>query len=336
MIKIKISTPWSHTDYNTRLPFNQYPGYKFYFDESKEDFDYWIIWGGIKDENETAFCPPENIIYLTDEVHEERFFNKYFLSQFASIITCRTDLTHRYLIPSHELNTWIVDKDFDCLYSTDYISKSKMLSVVCSDHTWLPGHKERFAFVNKIIGHFKDRIDVFGRGFNPIEDKYDALAPYKYSIAIENSVIPGYFTEKIADCYLTHTMPIYYGCPDIEKYFDPLSFHLINPLDYKTSIDTIEKIIEEDCYEDFRSLIVSEKKNYLQHYHIFSSLIKILERNFSKINNKQLVTIKNEQCYSKGYYLNKAITNIHRMFSLPGRFYFSVYFDQGKTFANRK
>lgn len=42
----------------------------------------------------------------------------------------------------------------------------------------------------------------------------------QYNIAIENSRHKNYFTEKILDCFLTRTIPIYWGCPNIEDYFN--------------------------------------------------------------------------------------------------------------------
>ena len=60
----------------------------------------------------------------------------------------------------------------------------------------------------------KKDIDI-----NPIEDKFDALIGYKYHLALENSVIPDYWTEKLADSLLAWCKPIYYGCPNINDYF---------------------------------------------------------------------------------------------------------------------
>ena len=332
---IKVSTPWNHIDFLERIP-SDLAEYRFIFDISIEECDFWIIWGGIKAAKETAICNSANIIYLTDEVHEQRFFNKKFLDQFAAIITCRTDLEHSSIISNHELNTWMVDRDYDWLHADREIPKSKTLSVISSDQTWLPGHKIRYAFINKLIGHFKDKLDVFGRGFNPVEDKFDALSDYKYSIAIENSVIPGYFTEKITDCYLTHTMPLYYGCPDIDQYFDIDSFRLIDPNNFKDSVLKIEQIIEEDKYNSVLPLLKIQKKRYLEEYHIFNKLVKIIENEFKPTQNKSQITIKNERCFQKGYSINKRIDSVFKKLHLPSRFYFQIKIDQTKTYANRQ
>jgi hypothetical protein len=41
-----------------------------------------------------------------------------------------------------------------------------------------------------------------------------------YSIVVESSSEPNYFTEKLIDCLVTKTIPIYWGCPNISEYFD--------------------------------------------------------------------------------------------------------------------
>lgn len=41
-----------------------------------------------------------------------------------------------------------------------------------------------------------------------------------FHIAIENTSIKNYFTEKIIDCFQTRTVPIYYGCKNIGNFFN--------------------------------------------------------------------------------------------------------------------
>jgi hypothetical protein len=43
----------------------------------------------------------------------------------------------------------------------------------------------------------------------------------KFHIACENQVMNNMFSEKIIDCFKTKTIPIYYGCQNIHKYFNP-------------------------------------------------------------------------------------------------------------------
>jgi hypothetical protein len=49
-----------------------------------------------------------------------------------------------------------------------------------------------------------------------------------FSVAIENASYETYFTEKIQDCFATGTIPIYYGAPDIGKFFNPKGIITLN------------------------------------------------------------------------------------------------------------
>ena len=78
----------------------------------------------------------------------------------------------------------------------------------------------------------------------------------QFSIVIENSRQENYFTEKLCDCIITKTIPIYFGCPNIHEFFDISGWIIIDttnidefnnkvsvltPLYYNNYIDTIEK-----------------------------------------------------------------------------------------------
>ena len=94
-----------------------------------------------------------------------------------------------------------------------------MLSLIASAKRSLVGHKLR----HQVVAWLKQagiEVDVMGGGYRPFERKSDGLAPYRYSIVIENSREHGYFTEKLVDALLCRTVPIYWGAPDIETYFD--------------------------------------------------------------------------------------------------------------------
>jgi len=77
------------------------------------------------------------------------------------------------------------------------------------------------------------RVDCFGRDTNPIANKAQALHRYAFSIAMENASKDYYFTEKLIDCFLMGTIPIYWGCPSIGDFFDNrgiLSFRSMSEL----------------------------------------------------------------------------------------------------------
>lgn len=68
----------------------------------------------------------------------------------------------------------------------------------------------------------------------------------QFHLAIENSRSPYYFTEKLIDCFVTKTVPIYWGAPCISDYFNPTGMICI-----ENEKDALEKInqIKPDTYE---------------------------------------------------------------------------------------
>ena len=108
----------------------------------------------------------------------------------------------------------LADKSMFMMYD-----KSKRLSFITSNKTFTDGHKFRVSCVDTLRAH-NSRVDIFGVGYNMIPAKIDGLKDYKYSIAIENGVYKNYFTEKILDCFLTGTIPIYKGCTNLGDFFN--------------------------------------------------------------------------------------------------------------------
>ena len=95
--------------------------------------------------------------------------------------------------------------------------KNKLCSIVTSSKYWAQGHRKRLEILNNLE---YTTLDKYGRDINPITDKTDGLKDYAFSFAIENSSERGYYTEKLLDCFLTGTIPIYWGDPGIDTIFD--------------------------------------------------------------------------------------------------------------------
>lgn len=138
--------------------------------------------------------------------------------------------------------------------------KTKNISCISSNKDYLPGHKKRLQFINHIMNSkVSSMFDMFGNGFQEIGGKIDALKEYRFSISIENSYLQNMATEKISDCFLTGTIPIYYGCPNIEEYFD------INGIITFQNENELEDIIQElntNGEEIYNQKISAVRKNY--------------------------------------------------------------------------
>ena len=109
-----------------------------------------------------------------------------------------------------------------CWIQSDNIGmhgKSRNVSMIYSGKRFMPGHRLRHQIAENGSHHV---IGFYGSGSaNPIKFKEEGLLKYRFSIAIENSRAPNYFTEKLLDCFATGTIPIYWGCPNISRWFNP-------------------------------------------------------------------------------------------------------------------
>jgi len=150
------------------------------------------------------------------------------------------------------VSTWqFLSTSLDEIVDKPYIHKSKNASTISSPK-WT--HRNKFLYEaaqqnpGTIDMYGPDIMEqVFGDNYKPLHQKYknEAIEDYRYSIAIENSQQQNYFTEKINDCYLHLTMPIYWGCPNIGDYFPEDSFYLVEMSNPQEIQEILNKPIEE-------------------------------------------------------------------------------------------
>jgi hypothetical protein len=117
-----------------------------------------------------------------------------------------------------------------------------------------------------------------GRGYKIYNNKVDMLKDYMFSIVIENEKINSLFTEKLIDCFLTGTIPIYYGCEKICEFFDTKGIIVFNTL------KELEDIINKITIEDYNQKIDFVKKNFelAKNYTIADNII------FEKLKKEKL------------------------------------------------
>ena len=172
----------------------------------------------------------------------------------------------------NETGQWKQALNYDQFKSQLEIPKRKEISVMCSAKADTQGHRERIEFVNRLNKEFSGKVDVYGFGNRPMADKWDAIAPYRYHIVIENSIYPDYWTEKLADTYLGRSYPFYCGCPNIGEYFPAGAYTTIDITDFERSVKVIRKTIEEGRYESSIESIQEARELVLDKYNLFAEL----------------------------------------------------------------
>lgn len=123
--------------------------------------------------------------------------------------------------------------------------KTKDISIIASAKNFTLGHKLR----HQIIKQTSVGVDVYGRGYNPVESKLTALKDYRYTIVVENCKLDNYFSEKLIDALTVGTIPIYYGSAAITQTFNKNGILQIdNIADYERVVSTIHAVGAEQTY----------------------------------------------------------------------------------------
>jgi hypothetical protein len=89
--------------------------------------------------------------------------------------------------------------------------------------------------------------------------KIKLFEEYQFAIIIENSRQTNYFTEKIMDCILTKTIPIYWGCPNIGDFFDTTGWVILETPSIEELTNKLS-ILDEKYYHKYTSVIDNNHK----------------------------------------------------------------------------
>lgn len=188
--------------------------------------------------------------------------------QFDAIVTWNTYLTEASPAFTFEAGVY-----YDLPYCSDYgvspragrpdvAGREKAICQICGDKYSLSAeeiYSERRKVARWFHRHARTRMDVFGKP--PMDtpnyrgtcaDKAETLAGYRYALCFENTFHPvwtrGYLTEKILDCMASGTIPIYYGCSNIEELVPVDCF-----VDYRrfSSLEELDQFLQSMTDEEY-------------------------------------------------------------------------------------
>jgi len=130
--------------------------------------------------------------------------------------------------------------------------KEKQLEVsfLCGVKNQIEGQQLRQRIFQK-----GNEINILKKWFYTVDGPKDiCFENSMFHIAVENSQNKNYFTEKIVDCFLTKTIPIYWGCPNIDEFF-----HGEGIITFKDENELVEILnsLEQEDYEIRKKFIES-------------------------------------------------------------------------------
>jgi hypothetical protein len=79
------------------------------------------------------------------------------------------------------------------------------------------------------------------------EEKLQIFHDYRFVLALENKIGPGYVTEKIWDALLARAIPLYWGTDDIYKFLPADKFLMVKEGDSVESVAKRTRDIEQDA-----------------------------------------------------------------------------------------
>lgn len=180
-----------------------------------------------------------------------------------------------YRLPLYALENWVNQKKLGWDNLTDFkrTMRAKDKEGFCSFVVRNGGCPERNSIFESLNSY--KQVDSGGPLFNnvggPIDQdgfnshitKTNFIKKRKFHIAYENSMYPGYVTEKILHGFLGESIPIYWGSPCVEMDFNPNAFinrHRFNTtqemLNYVTVVDK-----NDDLYDEMMSQPILNRYN---------------------------------------------------------------------------
>ena len=259
---------------------------RFVFDTACDRYDWLVVYDDLPPAHprEPLACPLGRTLLITNEPPTVKLYEPAYTRQFGHVLTSQSaaDLPHPRRIHHPSTLLWYyglhdgVGRDLDTLRAGPLPAKTADLSTVCSDkrqgHTL---HRLRFDFTQALKKHLP-ALEIYGHGVRPMRDKAEALEPFRLHLVFENHHAPVHWSEKLSDAFLAGCLPLYYGCPDAERWFPADSFIRIDPFDVEGTARRIEAAIAQDEYTRRLPAILEARRRVLEDYNPFAVIARHL------------------------------------------------------------
>ena len=298
---------------------DQMPFVDNFIDYKINCFDSSIIWDMV-----LFYLPPHkeysfNInngasVFMAGEPKMMQRYSRSFLKQFKYTITSYPvkKLNHFEYPP---YNPWFYGYDYtnkklnlnsDQIRSLKPPVKDKVMSIITSQKNFMPDHQRRLNFINKLKKKYGNKIDFYGHGGRELNDKAEGINRYKFHLCFENSSSNTYWTEKLMDPILGYSVPVYYGCKNIETFFEK-GIIKIDLNDFENSLIVIDNILSnsEFIYEKMKPDLVANRNKILNKLNLISFINDFFLNNVKgQILSVDKITIKSFNSFKSNNYLN--------------------------------
>ncbi|MDO7135399.1 glycosyltransferase family 10 domain-containing protein [Algibacter lectus] len=247
---------------------------------------------------------PNNILHLCLEPANEMSKYRQYANKQVSVIYNQIKNAGKFVVAQPAL-PWHLDQDYDYFkkLKPESLNKEDKIVWVTSNQRATIQHNKRMDFLDSISD--VSFIELYGRGIKEVDSKWDVMKTAKYAIAYENFRNDYYWTEKIADCFLSYTVPLYFGCQRIEDYFPKDAIIQIDPRD-KHIKQFLKEIVNSSNYNDKLEALNDARDLVLDNYQLFPFLYNQIQSELSKNgidrrDNKEEFFFKGGNAYYDNY-----------------------------------
>jgi GR25 family glycosyltransferase involved in LPS biosynthesis len=248
-----------------------------------ESADCWAVLNAPRPEDRGSFDPARTVVFqmeplMSAEGMRERW-GEWAAPSPLSYLQVRDHGRYR------NSNDWWVGRSYSELRDGPALEKSRTMAACVSAKYFDPGHIRRIDFLRFLDGQDLD-LDIYGdpangfrrfRGPTPPHDKSAAVLPYRYYFDAENNSAPNFFTEKIVDCLLGEALCFYWGCPNLDSFFDPRAFIRLELEDFEADLARIREAIAADEWSARLPYIRAEKRRILEDFQFFPTLARAID-----------------------------------------------------------
>lgn len=269
---------------------------EFIFDREARSYDWLVAYDDVppaagqsrSTASEVLGCPSRNTLLITTEPSSIKVYGRGFSAQFGHVLTSQPPwaLPHRVRHFQHAANHWFYGSAAgrwmsraDLVRGPLHADKRDGISVVHSPkrqrHTL---HARRFGFIEAMRMQLPE-MQVFGRGERAMEDKAEALAPFRYHLAVENHLGLHHITEKLTDAFLGRCLTFYAGAPNAADYFPADSFVPIDIRDPAGTADRIRAAMAGDEWTRRLPAIEEARRRVIEEQNLFAVVRRIVSDN---------------------------------------------------------
>jgi hypothetical protein len=218
-----------------------------------------------------------------EAIHKLRQYAILFASQYDYILTFDEEVlqacpnARKYVYGT----TWIFPAEWQ---SIDVQAKQFAVSGVAGSKASTDGHLFRRAlYMNQHRFPLPTTLFIGQGAALPNIQNNQALGPkklklfstFQFSLVIENSRQANYFTEKLCDCLITKTIPIYYGCPNIGDYFDTSGWIILDRPNVEIALQRMS-MLNPGHYEAYWNTVLHNFEAVKQYIDLDENINRVL------------------------------------------------------------